>query len=465
MNGVAIGELYDDGEQYIVSATYKDNLNTVNSVYCHKATDCDGDGYPDLHWKLDSTLINSPRSPIIADLDGDDISEIIVPSRNNVTIFEADGTIRKTISCDIGYKHLAVANVIPNSIGKQLIVPNGKTLTVCDSNGTSLQQYSLTFSNIVSTPIICDYDNDGYKEVIVGELVEKDTKDVKNVLDSIYIYAVKYNNVGSSMKKLFEYPRHLAGRMDAPFVVGDLDNDDKLEVVAISVDSIIIYNNVLEGKQGIPLSTSNAYHHLPLLADIDGDESVEIIYQDGDVKGTVCALNYNTNESQALTDQLYTLMNDGFAISDMDNDGCSEIVCGTQGGRLYLFGTKGNPDNIEWGYSRANPQNTGEYGDIHYPRYLHSGQFSEVTLNNDLYVMGNCTIINWELTFAPHRKIVVWRDGVLNVDGATLNNARIVVKPGGKVNITNGATINLRDAKSFVVPKGAQLRITNATIK
>lgn len=38
MNGVAIGELYDDGDQYIVSASYNDNLNTVNSVYCHKAT-------------------------------------------------------------------------------------------------------------------------------------------------------------------------------------------------------------------------------------------------------------------------------------------------------------------------------------------------------------------------------------------------------------------------------------------
>lgn len=68
-------------------------------------------------------------------------------------------------------------------------------------------------------------------------------------------------------------------------------------------------------------------------------------------------------------------------------------------------------------------------------------------------------------TFAPHRKIVVWRDGVLNIDGATLNNARIVVKPGGKVNITDGATINLRDAKSLVIPKGAQLKISKGVIK
>lgn len=465
MNGVAIGELYDDGDQYIVSASYNDNQDTINSVYCHKTTDNDGDGYPDLYWELDSTLINSPRSPIIADLDGDDINEIIVASINNVTILEANGTVRKTIPSAISYKHLAVANVIPNSTGKQLILPNGKTLALYDANGTSLQQYSLTFSNRVSTPIICDYDNDGYKEAIIGELVEKDTEDVKNVLDSVYIYAIKYNNVGICMNKLFEYPRHLAGRMDAPFVVGDLDNDNKLEVVAVSVDSIIIYNSVLEEKQGFPLATSNAYHNLPLLADIDGDESVEVIYQDGDVKGTVYAYNYIVKTFHTLTNQLYTLMNDGFAISDINGDGCSDIVCGTQGGRLYLFGTKGDPDNIEWGYSRANPQNTGEYGKIQYPIHLHFGQFSEATLNNDLYVMGNCTIINWELAFAPHTKIVVWENGVLNLHRATLNNARIVVKPGGRVNISNGTIINLRDTKSFVVPKGAQLSITNGTIK
>lgn len=67
-------------------------------------------------------------------------------------------------------------------------------------------------------------------------------------------------------------------------------------------------------------------------------------------------------------------------------------------------------------------------------------------------------------TFAPHRKIVVWRDGVLNIDGATFNNARIVVKPGGRVNITDGTVIKLRDKNSFIVPKGAHLIINNGKI-
>ena len=68
-------------------------------------------------------------------------------------------------------------------------------------------------------------------------------------------------------------------------------------------------------------------------------------------------------------------------------------------------------------------------------------------------------------TFAPHCKIVVWEDGVLNIDGATLNNARIVIKSGGKLNITNGGIINSRDNRPFVISKGARIKISNGKIK
>ena len=54
---------------------------------------------------------------------------------------------------------------------------------------------------------------------------------------------------------------------------------------------------------------------------------------------------------------------------------------------------------------------------------------------------------------------------MLNLSRATLNNARIVVKPGGQINITNGTIINLRDDKSFVVPTGARLNISQGVIK
>lgn len=45
------------------------------------------------------------------------------------------------------------------------------------------------------------------------------------------------------------------------------------------------------------------------------------------------------------------------------------------------------------------------------------------------------------------------------------NNARIVVRSGGKLNVTNGAVINSRDERSFVISKGGRLKISNGKIK
>lgn len=177
-------------------------------------------------------------------------------------------------------------------------------------------------------------------------------------------------------------------------------------------------------------------------------------------------MNYADGKSKAITPYLYQFTNDGLTLSDIDNDGYLDIACGTLGGRIFAFKTKGTVENLEWGYSRANPQNTGEYGKISYPTILKTGTYSEEVLEKDLYVTGNSvTIKDNTVTFVPHRKIVVFRDGVLNIDGATLNNARIVVRSGGTLNITNGGVINSRDNKSFVISKGGRLKISNGKIK
>lgn len=267
--------------------------------------------------------------------------------------------------------------------------------------------------------------------------------------------------------------------MDAPFVVGDLDKDNHLEIVAICNsayksgnstyyrDSIIVYNDVaVKKRQAFYCNTSESLHHLPVLADVDGDANIDIVFQYDSSKGRIQALSYTNGTTQTLTQNLYSTTNDGLTLSDVDSDGYLDMVYATLAGRIYVFKTRGLTENLEWGCSRANPQNTGEYGKITYPIILKTGTYSEEILEQDLYVTGNSvTIKDNTLTFAPHCKIVVWEDGVLNIDGATLNNARIVIKSGGKLNITNGGIINSRDNRPFVISKGARIKISNGEIK
>ena len=69
------------------------------------------------------------------------------------------------------------------------------------------------------------------------------------------------------------------------------------------------------------------------------------------------------------------------------------------------------------------------------------------------------------MNIADHKKVIVWEDGVMNLSGATMNNAKVIVKDGGTMSLSNSSTINLRNTKSFQVDKGGTLSITSGTIK
>ncbi len=469
-NGPAIGELYDDGEQYVIASTYSDTSSVPGKISCHAVIDKNGDGYSDLYWIKDSIIYNSPRSPIIADLDNDDINEIIVPSsKGRIAVLNTNGSIRKIINSSIGYCQLAAANVVPSVSEKQLIIPNGRTLEVRNSDGELLPSYTVAFDSLLSTPTICDWDNDGYKEAVVCEKYNYAAESE----DSIVVYSVKYLPSTVEVTELFRCDYNcIQGRNDVPIAVGDLDNDDFLELVFMSTKSLYIYNHYSTRKMTrVSANNIKGISPIPVLADIDGDSKADVVYTTSTKasnyhRGYIKAVN-SDGAIISFNQKIRSFANDALLASDIDNDGYTELVVCASSGNMLAWKTKGLSNCIEWGCSRANSQNTGEYGQVSFPVIMAGGALDEnvSVLNHDLYVIGNNVSITSSLTFAPHRKIVVWENGVLNIDGATLNNARIVVKPGGKVNINNGATINLRDAKSFVVPHGAQLEIEEGIIK
>lgn len=458
-NGLAIGELYDDGEVYLIGSTYNNTLGIVNGVYCYPTTDNNEDGKPDVHWKYESSSINAPRSPIIADLDGDDIDEVIVASQSNVTIFNADGTSRKVITCAPGYKHIAVASIIPNSTEKQFIIPNGNKLSVFNKEGEILTNYSITLTKEASTPVVCDYLCNGGYDIIVGDIVST---------DSVHIYVIDFSSGEPTKIKLFSNTFKNSGRKDAAIAVCDLNNDDALELVSMGEHQLIIYdydnpNNIITEE----LVSRTTYEGTPIIADVNGDNFADVIFQSCDgINSSIMAVDRFGN-TIPISQQLYNTVNEGLMAEDIDGDGFTEIVAGTEKARYYVWETKGNADYIEWGSARGNAQNTGEYGLVNYPQLVRTttAMSSDYDFEHDIYIVGGQLNITGNLTFPSHRKIVVWENGTLNINGATLNNARIVVKPGGKVNITNGATINLRDTKSLVVPKGARLNISQGVIK
>lgn len=352
-----------------------------------------------------------------------------------------------------------MASIIPNSIEKQLIIPNGNKLSFFNKEGEQLTDYSVTLTKKVSTPVVCDYLCNGGYDIIVGDIVSS---------DSVHIYVIDFSSGEPAKIKLFSNTFKDSGRKDAAIAVCDLNNDDALELVSMGEHQLIIYdydnpNNLITKE----LVSRTTYEGTPIIADVDGDNFADVIYQScKGINSKIMAIDRFGNNIP-ISRQLYNTVNDGLMAEDIDGDGFTEIVAGTEMARYYVWETKGNADYIEWGSARGNAQNTGEYGLVNYPQLVRTTTVisSDYDFEHDIYIVGGQLDITGNLTFPSHRKIVVWGNGTLNINGATLNNARIVVKPGGKVNITNGATINLRDTKSLVVPKGARLNISQGVIK
>lgn len=135
------------------------------------------------------------------------------------------------------------------------------------------------------------------------------------------------------------------------------------DVVGIALDATRVYSTSATGevavttKRGAVLFRTNVGSPIvtpPTLVDCDGDGVLEIAV--GDAKGRVTLVDAVTGKPRwtrtlgSATDGRRDI-GGGLAAADLDNDGRSEIVVGTEGGRLYAL--RAATGDIAWQVSRA----------------------------------------------------------------------------------------------------------------
>jgi hypothetical protein len=72
--------------------------------------------------------------------------------------------------------------------------------------------------------------------------------------------------------------------------------------------------------------------------------------------------------------------------------------------------------------------------------------------------------ITGSTTLTGNAKIRVCENGILIIDGGTLNDAKIDMVPGGKLIIRNNGTINMAYGENFNAPAGAIVEIEEGEI-
>lgn len=463
-----VADLLGNGEQCIIVPTRNDKGD--NYIICYSSLDKDGDKLPDKLWETHIGKIYSYRSVVVTDIDAPDgkgEKEIILRGENvntPVIVLDAHGKEKMRTGNTSGnfYGVPTVADL--NGDGYKEIIcgsSDGKVYVWQHDGKPYLHSpfFSRPGQTLNCSPTVCDLDGDGEKEILI----------TTRSTDLSYIYAIKQNGscVGNfdhnaALPVSIPYTGAANSGIEHPISVGDINGDGKLEVVVIGHECVRAWTK--EGSlvfdRSIPGLFPNEKYVInvacPLLADVDGDGSIDIVFHQDNL---IYALHNDGTDVKGFPLSAPAHISNGVCVSDMDHDGKNEIIAVDNDGNICAWKTDGKSTAIEWGRSRFDTGFTGEYVP-HYedPKVLTaSAEWGGGAFTNDIIVRSGTFKIpsGKTLQMRDGYRIYVLEGGTLEVDGGTIQNADVLVKSGGTLNIKNNGGIHLNRYGKLDAEKGA----------
>ncbi|CAN5603004.1 hypothetical protein BH10CHL1_BH10CHL1_24600 [soil metagenome] len=323
----AIGDIDGDGQKEIVIGGMDRRMHAWHA-----------DGSYVLGWPIDRTknlFRDTISSPALADLDNDGKAEIIIGTNN--------------------FRGCA----------------NPYLFYVLNGDGTFYPGWPVeTTDNIASSPAVGDLDGDGFLDIVVGT-GNYDESGCGQAADGNKVYAWDRNG-----QPLPGWPRPTAGNMETAPAIGDIDGDNKLDVVIACHDYNNRACNTLYGwhgdgsaLDGWPVRTLHPDYPSTFavwdgvrLADIDGDGMVEVLAADA-LDVIVIKPNGSIEQPATRTTRLYHPP--GLTITDLDHDGLLEtIVVGKDEanglGVVHVWQETGRAiGNVPWPTFHHDMQRTG----------------------------------------------------------------------------------------------------------
>jgi len=283
------------------------------------------DGVTDSLFPFDaeSPLYNSQCA---GDVDGDGDSEIVVlPQRAPLFILSTDGTVENQIDFQ-GHTKSTPALADLDHDGKLEIVfgtLNG-FLYALHADGTPLSDsFPINLGSgafVLGGIAIGDINNDGNREIVVPTLTKG-------------IFAFDAQGI-----LLPGWPFLPEGAVKAAPTIGKLKNNETMIIVGTDDGYLYILNG--NGSAEKVVDIGHPIESSPILSDVDGDGSLEILVNSAD--GYIFILNAEgENWSDDVPFYVGGSIKSDPCVADFNNDGYAEIVAATSDGKVHLLDIHG----------------------------------------------------------------------------------------------------------------------------
>jgi len=177
-------------------------------------------------------------------------------------------------------------------------------------------------------PLVADLNNDGYMELIGGKKVTNKG-----------IYVVDHN--GSI---LHGWPVQIGLQYKSKIAVGDLNNDNMLEIIAVDHydNEIFVLNYDGTYYKNFPIYINSTYQisRTPMISDLNGDGKDEIIISSANGIYVILENGSYMKGFPAFTDMNFG--NSNPSVADIDENGDLEIVASSSDGMVYAMHHDGN---------------------------------------------------------------------------------------------------------------------------
>ena len=397
----AFGDIDGDGFGEIVVTNH--GLTSGGYIYAFKRDGTLLPGFPINHGY-------STRTPVLGDINSDGKLEIIVNKRTyptgSVYVYKYDGSILPgwpKQMANVPASSAAVGDINGDNI-PEIVMESYNALYAWTATGDSIPGFPYYMPNgdvnSYSSPVLADVDNDNFREIVFG---------THGSGGGGFVYVIKNNGT-----VLTGWPKATSNWVYGPPSVGYIDNDNVLDIavgdqVLSGVPSDFVYAWNKDGipLSGFPIGPVNAVNAQIVLADIDGDNNTELIFDDNSsTAGIGKYLVYNHDGS--FNRNIETSGTSFFTtpcITDIYRNGILDIigagVTGTapsQQTNIYLWnsGVAYVPSKVQTPMWQYNARHNGVYN---------NGDIVNVRENNTEYPGEYKLLQNYPNPFNPTTKI------------------------------------------------------------